>query len=201
MNMLTQRGAVLSSVALVALSLVSMSSALAILACPPVDDWNANATLIANPLNCSTFFMCQQGIPVLMTCPGTLHFNDVNKTCDYASRAGCVPQLPTFPPVSQEPTEAATGKIVDKVLEKEVVRPVHHDEAPGTVSEETATENEVPAVSVHSGDDTQALITDTVIDGSASTTVQPVQDTVTEVVERDVLGSAADDVKVSDDVL
>ncbi|KAL1482298.1 hypothetical protein MTO96_033882, partial [Rhipicephalus appendiculatus] len=92
---------VLSSVALVALSLVSVSSALAILACPPVDHRNANATLIANPLNCSTFFMCQQGIPVLMECPQKLHFNDVLKVCDYPihgqlrSAATNVPSCPT----------------------------------------------------------------------------------------------------------
>ncbi|XP_075741907.1 peritrophin-1-like, partial [Rhipicephalus microplus] len=97
--MVTQRRVVLSSVALVTLSLVSMSSALAILACPPVDDRNDDATLFANPLNCSTFFLCQQGIPVLMECPDNLHFNDDLKVCDYPVRANCVQRLPTFPPV------------------------------------------------------------------------------------------------------
>ncbi|KAH6929706.1 hypothetical protein HPB50_005155 [Hyalomma asiaticum] len=190
-----QRGVMVSSAAFVILSLVSMSSAMAIFGCPPVDDRNANATLIANPHNCSTFYLCQQGIPVLMECPKNLQFNDALKVCDYADRANCVPLLPTLPPVPPEPTEAATEKIVIKKIVKEVIRPVTEGDAPVTdhVEEAKTSESEVPA-SVGSGDATEAAIVDADVNADVGSVVQPLAGTVTEAVEQGILGSVADDV-------
>ncbi|XP_077562611.1 uncharacterized protein LOC144178549 [Haemaphysalis longicornis] len=80
--------------------------------CPPVDHRDANATLFANPSNCSTFFICRQGMPLLFECPANLHFNDRLKVCDHQLDAGCVE-----PPV---PTPEVTKVTVTKV-QKEVV--------------------------------------------------------------------------------
>ncbi|KAH7945696.1 hypothetical protein HPB49_014322 [Dermacentor silvarum] len=191
-RMVAQLGVMLSSVALVALSLVSLCSARAIFGCPPVDDKNSNATLIANPLNCSTFFLCQQGLPVLMECPENLQFNDALKVCDYAFRANCVQLYPTFPKEEPAPTEVATEKIVVKKTVKEVVRPVVEDDAPVNVkSEVTEVEDEVPA-SVDAGDVTQAAVVDTDVDVDVNSVVKPVEGTVTEAAAREVVGNVAD---------
>ncbi|XP_076367568.1 uncharacterized protein LOC143255581 isoform X2 [Tachypleus tridentatus] len=39
--------------------------------------------------NCSLYYVCDHGIPKLMCCPATLHFNRELNVCDYEWRAGC----------------------------------------------------------------------------------------------------------------
>ncbi|CAN7937971.1 unnamed protein product, partial [Ixodes hexagonus] len=62
--------------------------------CLPVDDWDANSTYIPNRENCSTFYQCAQGTPVLMECPPSLHFNEELNVCDWPWRANCTELLP-----------------------------------------------------------------------------------------------------------
>ncbi|XP_077484862.1 uncharacterized protein LOC144094855 isoform X2 [Amblyomma americanum] len=56
-------------VAFVSVPLVSTCGAQESVGCPPVDDWRDNATLLANPLNCSTFYICSQRRPKGMRLP------------------------------------------------------------------------------------------------------------------------------------
>ncbi|XP_077484861.1 uncharacterized protein LOC144094855 isoform X1 [Amblyomma americanum] len=89
-------------VAFVSVPLVSTCGAQESVGCPPVDDWRDNATLLANPLNCSTFYICSQGTPLLFVCPADLHFSDALKVCDYPFRANCVPLQPAPAPPTAE---------------------------------------------------------------------------------------------------
>ncbi|XP_065285696.1 uncharacterized protein [Dermacentor albipictus] len=92
--------------------------------CPIVDDKGANVTFLPNPYNCTTFYMCAQGLPVLMECPGDLRFNHALNVCDNPWKTACIelplpePELPT--------TEApvVTEKIVITKTVKEVYQPV-----------------------------------------------------------------------------
>uniref|UniRef100_A0A224YC89 Chitin-binding protein n=1 Tax=Rhipicephalus zambeziensis TaxID=60191 RepID=A0A224YC89_9ACAR len=66
------------------------------LGCPPVDDVNDAATILPNPFNCSTFYICAQGTPLLFLCPGHLQFNYELEVCDYPERANCF-ELQQYP--------------------------------------------------------------------------------------------------------
>ncbi|XP_037572819.1 cell surface glycoprotein 1 [Dermacentor silvarum] len=57
--------------------------------CPSVDDVHDAATILPNPFNCSTFYICAQGTPLLFVCPGNLQFNYELQVCDYPERANC----------------------------------------------------------------------------------------------------------------
>ena len=76
---------------------------------------------LPNPANCSTYYMCSNGVPYLYSCPGDLEFNSVTNTCDFSWRAGCkeidetarTPGLPSRPvktAVSDESCPAKDGK-------------------------------------------------------------------------------------------
>ncbi len=54
----------------------------------PFDD-SGFTVLLPNPENCSTFFLCSNGVPILMSYPDGLHFNDRLDTCDWPRYAGC----------------------------------------------------------------------------------------------------------------
>lgn len=84
---------------------VAVCGSRALQTCPPVDDRNANATLLANAYNCSTFYICRQGTPLKFECPADLHFNDRLKVCDYQLNASCVPLT------TQEPPELVTTDV------------------------------------------------------------------------------------------
>ncbi|KAH7951696.1 peritrophin-1 [Rhipicephalus sanguineus] len=111
----------------VAVAAVSAVAAQELVDCPAVDDKGANATLLPNLYNCSTFYLCAQGVPTLMECPSGLQFNRKLNVCDHPWYAACfelplpVPELPT--------TEAplATEKVVITKTVKEVYRPVDED--------------------------------------------------------------------------
>ncbi|KAL1477502.1 hypothetical protein MTO96_035689 [Rhipicephalus appendiculatus] len=111
----------------VAVASVSVVSAEELVVCPIVDDKGVNATLLPNVYDCSTFYICSQGVPELIECPGDLQFNRKLNVCDHPWRAACValplpvPELPT--------TEAplATEKVVITKTVKEVYRPVDEE--------------------------------------------------------------------------
>ena len=50
----------------------------------PFDD-SGFTVLLPNPENCSTFFSCSNGVPILMYCPAGLVFNDELDTCEFPS--------------------------------------------------------------------------------------------------------------------
>ncbi|XP_049524774.1 peritrophin-1 [Dermacentor silvarum] len=115
----------------VAVAGVSAVTADEFLVCPLVDDKGVNATLLPNVYNCSTFYLCSQGVPELIECPHALHFNRKLNVCDFPWRAACVelplpePELPT--------TEAppATERIIITQVVKEIIKPVD-DQAPSS---------------------------------------------------------------------
>nr|XP_050033454.2 chondroitin proteoglycan 1-like [Dermacentor andersoni] len=196
-SMVAQRGVVFSSVALVTLSLVSLGSARALSGCPPVDDKDSNATYIANPLDCSTFFICQQGLPVLMPCPAGLLFNDALNVCDYAYNVSCVPLYPTITTKAPAPAEATTKTIaveesvVKQTVVKEKVPPAAEDDAPVTSkSDATKVEEEAPA-SVDAGTVTQAAVVGTKVNDGVNSVGKPVEGTVDKAPEQRDAGDVA----------
>ncbi|XP_032672410.1 peritrophin-1-like [Odontomachus brunneus] len=48
-----------------------------------------NATLLPHPTNCNSYFVCETGEPIPMTCPKGLHFNPKLSVCDWPWRAHC----------------------------------------------------------------------------------------------------------------
>ncbi|XP_037574398.1 uncharacterized protein LOC119456644 [Dermacentor silvarum] len=81
--------------------------------CPVVDDKGVNATLLPNLYNCSTFYLCSQGVPELIEYPHALHFNHKLSVCDFPWRAACIELLPLeheLPPNMEHPV--ASEKIV-----------------------------------------------------------------------------------------
>uniref|UniRef100_A0A6G5A7X1 Putative mucin-like protein n=1 Tax=Rhipicephalus microplus TaxID=6941 RepID=A0A6G5A7X1_RHIMP len=111
----------------VAMAAVSVVSSQELVVCPVVDDESVNATILPNLYNCSTFYMCSQGVPELMECPSGLQFNRILNVCDHPWRAACV-ALPLPEPVLPT-TEAplATEKVVITKTVKEVYRPVDEE--------------------------------------------------------------------------
>ncbi|XP_043210478.1 chondroitin proteoglycan 2-like [Amphibalanus amphitrite] len=84
--------------------------------CPAVD--GTYPTLLPNPANCSTFYMCSHGVPYLYTCPAGLHFNKYTSTCDYPWRARCTETegtkaLKRGAPTAKDPSAALTCPSVD----------------------------------------------------------------------------------------
>ena len=54
----------------------------------PFDD-SGFTVLLPNPENCSTFFSCSNGVPILMNCPDGLVFYQRLGTCSVPSGEGC----------------------------------------------------------------------------------------------------------------
>ncbi len=57
--------------------------------CPQVDPLD-HTVLLPNPADCSTFFSCSMGIPILMFCPVGLLFNKMLEVCDWPVNSGCL---------------------------------------------------------------------------------------------------------------
>ena len=57
--------------------------------CPAVDPVD-HTVLLPNPADCSTFFSCSNGVPILMHCPDGLQFNDKLDVCDWPQIVGCI---------------------------------------------------------------------------------------------------------------
>ncbi len=61
----------------------------------PEDDPLDHTVLLPNPEDCSSFFSCSNGVPILMHCPDGLYFNDELDVCDWPQavvREECLPK-------------------------------------------------------------------------------------------------------------
>ncbi len=56
--------------------------------CPAVDPLD-HTVLLPNPADCSSYYSCSNGVPILMNCPDGLHFNAKLDVCDWPQYAGC----------------------------------------------------------------------------------------------------------------
>ncbi len=56
--------------------------------CPAVDPLD-HTVLLPDPFDCSMFYSCSNGVPILMFCPDGLHFNAELDVCDWPQEAGC----------------------------------------------------------------------------------------------------------------
>lgn len=57
--------------------------------CPEDSGEGDEAILIPHPTNCKHYFVCDHGRAIVMKCPEGLHFNPVEKVCDFPATAGC----------------------------------------------------------------------------------------------------------------
>ncbi|XP_054005239.1 peritrophin-1-like [Hylaeus anthracinus] len=74
--------------------------------CPPENE--EFVTLVPNPLDCTTFYICDKGVAYLRKCSPGLHFNPVEKVCDWPEHANCEQNPPTESPETTPETEATT---------------------------------------------------------------------------------------------
>ncbi|XP_053989689.1 peritrophin-1-like, partial [Hylaeus volcanicus] len=74
--------------------------------CPPENE--EFVTLIPNPLDCTTFYICDKGVAYLRKCSPGLHFNPVEKVCDWPEHANCEQNPPTESPETTAATEVPT---------------------------------------------------------------------------------------------
>nr|CAD7451930.1 unnamed protein product [Timema tahoe] len=70
---------------------------------------------MANPDDCSSFYECVGGVPVLIPCPIGLHYSKITHICDYPALAQCDPDYvaPTVAPTEEAPTVAPTEEVPD----------------------------------------------------------------------------------------
>ncbi|XP_014206328.1 peritrophin-1-like [Copidosoma floridanum] len=68
--------------------------------CPPT---GPTAHLLPNPADCTTYYTCDRGTPILMHCPSGLHFNAQEKACDWPTRACCDPSQDPEKKCSSQP--------------------------------------------------------------------------------------------------
>uniref|UniRef100_A0A023G9J1 Putative tick mucins 1 n=1 Tax=Amblyomma triste TaxID=251400 RepID=A0A023G9J1_AMBTT len=95
--------------------------------CPEVDDVGAIATLFPNVYNCSTYYMCEQGVPTLRDCTPNLAFN--GQVCDFKYKVDCK-ELPitteapatTEAPVTTEAPKAQEKKIIITKVVTEIIK-------------------------------------------------------------------------------
>ncbi|KAK8780640.1 hypothetical protein V5799_018024 [Amblyomma americanum] len=83
--------------------------------------------MFPNIYNCSTYYICAQGVPVLKECPVDLKFNSELNVCDYEYRAKCTEVVPAVPEKADESTtlneQPATEKIIITQVVKEIIKP------------------------------------------------------------------------------
>ena len=76
--------------------------------CPPETE---NVTFIGNPNNCSEFWGCDNGVPILMSCPGDLYFCSEKNICDWIwdpeCKFDCVITKTNLVPAAKESVSAA----------------------------------------------------------------------------------------------
>lgn len=51
--------------------------------CPPLNDSDPVQTVLPNPEDCSSCYVCNSGKAILMPCPSGLHFNAQLGVCDW----------------------------------------------------------------------------------------------------------------------
>ena len=61
--------------------------------CPPAGTDHGYTVLLPVPDDCTAFYACSNGVPVLHYCPDGQHFNDRLDTCDWPKDAGCDPSV------------------------------------------------------------------------------------------------------------
>lgn len=47
------------------------------------------AVLLADPRNCSRFYICSNGVPIRQSCPAGLRFNSRLRVCDWPRNVHC----------------------------------------------------------------------------------------------------------------
>ncbi len=57
--------------------------------CPPVDPLD-HTVLLPVPGDCSSFYWCSNGVPILMHCPDGLYFNAEWDVCDWPQNVRCI---------------------------------------------------------------------------------------------------------------
>lgn len=55
--------------------------------CPTGD--SLGITFLQHASDCNKYFVCDHGLPVLVSCPAGLHFNIDSGVCDWPDSAGC----------------------------------------------------------------------------------------------------------------
>ncbi|KAK2707860.1 hypothetical protein QYM36_015515 [Artemia franciscana] len=73
-------------------TLVSTTSQLSQEAKCPEED-GPYAVHIPHDSNCTMFYKCFKGTPVLQLCPSGLWFNAILEVCDYPEQSGCVMKI------------------------------------------------------------------------------------------------------------
>jgi hypothetical protein len=56
----------------------------------PLSDPLQHTVMLPHPTDCSSFFKCSNGVPILTHCPAGLHFNEQINVCDWPQNANCV---------------------------------------------------------------------------------------------------------------
>ncbi|XP_055374569.1 peritrophin-1-like [Condylostylus longicornis] len=77
----------ISSIIFVIIAITSFAYS-ANIKCPEVSE-SSEAVLLPNPKNCSQYYHCDAGEPILKECPHKLHFNPKLLVCDFPNRAKC----------------------------------------------------------------------------------------------------------------
>uniref|UniRef100_T1IWV0 Chitin-binding type-2 domain-containing protein n=1 Tax=Strigamia maritima TaxID=126957 RepID=T1IWV0_STRMM len=67
-----------------------------------------NLVLLAHPRDCTKFFYCVFGQPIVYVCPEELHFNPLLLLCDWPERAGCWGRVTVKPPPEMPPVIEST---------------------------------------------------------------------------------------------
>ncbi|XP_003739452.1 chondroitin proteoglycan 2 [Galendromus occidentalis] len=57
--------------------------------CPVRDDAKGNATIVPDPFNCTTFYICSNGVSHHIQCPDNLQFNTNLRVCDWPEEVQC----------------------------------------------------------------------------------------------------------------
>ena len=73
--------------------LVAFASTSEAVECPQENE--ALVTILPNPEDCKTFYICNAGLAYLMQCSEGLEFNAIKKVCDFPEHANCHAHRPT----------------------------------------------------------------------------------------------------------
>lgn len=78
--------------------------------CPKTNQ--TDVTLLPNPKDCHTFYLCDNGIPHLMTCPDGLAFNPKERVCDLPENVNCktFDVIPNAESVNEEPARGIASE-------------------------------------------------------------------------------------------
>lgn len=80
-------------------------------ACPKEDD-ELNPVFLADPKDCSSYFVCYKGDPIPKSCSENLWWDVDNNWCTYADRVTCDSRVPNNPNSPDEVPTAASNFVV-----------------------------------------------------------------------------------------